>query len=137
MARATVAATREQNQLMMATNKFNARQTQLSVAQLRNAKKLPIGNGFVLLKIGDDNEAAVRPSEEAPALVNKAAVALRSPGIARTSVFRSAAAHQKKVFAYSAHPVESNMLIREAEDGTQEVGKIGADGRFRISRKVP
>jgi hypothetical protein len=120
----------------MAKSKFNTKQPQLSIAQLRDAKKLPIGDGFVLLKIGEDNDAAVRPGEEATALVNKAAVALRSPGIARTSVFRSAVAHQKKVFAYSAHPIDSSMLIREAEDGTQEVGKIGADGRFRISRKV-
>ncbi|MBT9503143.1 MAG: hypothetical protein IV092_17995 [Burkholderiaceae bacterium] len=120
----------------MATNKFKAGQTQLSAAQLRLAKKLPIGDRFLLLKIGDDNETVVPPAEEALALVNKAAVALRSPGIARTSVFRSAAAHQRKVFAYSAHPIDSSMLIREAEDGTQEVGRIGADGRFRVSRKA-
>lgn len=120
----------------MATNKLKAWQTQLSAAQIRHAKKLPIGDGFVLLKIGDDNDAVVPPAEEALALVNKAAVALRSPGIARTSVFRSAVAHQRKVFAYSAHPVDSSMLIREAEDGTQDVGRIGADGRFRVSRKA-
>lgn len=120
----------------MAMNKFKAGHAQLSAAQIRHAKKLPIGDGFVLLKIGDDNDAVVPAAEEAPALVNKAAVALRSPGIARTSVFRNAAAQQKKVFAYSAHPVDSSMLIREAEDGTQEVGKIGADGRFRVARKA-
>lgn len=120
----------------MATNKLKAGETQLSAAQLRHAKKLPIGDGFVLLKIGNDNDAVVPPAEEALALVNKAAVALRSPGITRNSVFRSAVAHQRKVFAYSAHPVDSSMLIREAEDGTQDVGRIGADGRFRISRKA-
>lgn len=121
----------------MAKNKLIKGKPQHSAAQLRDAKKPPIGDRFVLLKIGEGNEAAVRPGEEAPALVNKAAVALRMPGIARTSVFRSAAVHQKKVFAYSAHPVDSSMLIREAEDGTQEIGKIGADGRFRVSRKGP
>lgn len=117
-------------------HKLKTAPTQFSAAQLRNAKKLPIGDGFLLVKISEDNDSPVRPGEEARALVSKAAVALRSPGIARTSVFRSAVAHQKKVFAYSAHPVDSNMLIREAEDGTQEVGKIGTDGRFRISRKA-
>lgn len=120
----------------MATNKPKAGQAQLSNAQIRHAKKSPIGDGFVLLQFGDDNDAVLRPADEAPVLVNKAAVALRSPGIARTSVFRGATVHQKKVFAYSAHPIDSSMLIREAEDGTQEVGKIGADGRFRISRKL-
>jgi hypothetical protein len=120
----------------MALNKPKSGQSELSAAQLRVAKKLPIGDGFVLLMIGEGDEAQVRPGDEAPTLVNKAAVALRSPGIARTSVFRSAAAQQKKVFAYSTHPVDSSMLVREAEDGSQEVGKIGADGRFRISRKV-
>lgn len=120
----------------MATNKPKAGQAKLTVAQLRHANQLPIGDRFVLLRIRDNDEADVRPGEEAPTLVNKAAVALRSPGVARTSVFRSAVAHQKKVFAYSAHPADSSMLIREAEDGTQEVGKIGADGRFRISRKA-
>ncbi len=120
----------------MATNKLKTRQAQLSLAQLRHAKKVHIGDAFVLVRIGEENDSVVRPGEEALALVNKAAAALRSPGIARKSVFRSAFAHQKKVFAYSAHPVDSSMLIREAEDGTQEVGKIGADGRFRVSRKA-
>lgn len=120
----------------MATNKLKAGQAQLSAAQLRQGKKVRIGDAFVLVKIGEDNDSVVRPGDEALALVNKAAAALRSPGIDRTSVFRSAAAHQKKVFAYSAHPVDSSMLIREAEDGTQAVGRIGVDGRFRISRKA-
>lgn len=120
----------------MATNKLKAGQTQLSMAQLRHAKKVRIGDAFVLVKIGEENDSVARPGEEARALVNKAAAALRSPGISRKSVFRSAAAHQKRVFAYSAHPVDSSMLIREAEDGTQDVGKIGADGRFRVFRKA-
>lgn len=119
----------------MATNNSKVRRPRLSVAQLRAADSLPIGDGFVLLKLSEDHDTVVLPGEEAPTLVNKAAVALRSPGIARDSVFRTSAAQQKKVFAYSAHPVDSSMLIREAEDGTKDVGRIGSDGRFRISRK--
>lgn len=118
----------------MATKKPNPERVQLSTAQLRLAKKVTLGKSFVLLKIGGDSDSAVPAAQAAPALVNKAAVALRSPGIARTRIFGSAAKLQK-VFAYSAHPVDASMLIREAEDGTQEVGKIGADGRFRVSRK--
>lgn len=106
------------------------------MAQLRHAKQVRIGDAFVLVKISEENDSVVRPAEEARALINKAAAALRSPGIARKSVFHSAAAHQNKVFAYSAHPADSSMLIREAEDGTQDVGRIGADGRFRVSRKA-
>jgi hypothetical protein len=120
----------------MAMNRHKAGEMQLSAAQLRAAKKVRIGDAFLLVKISEDGDSLVRASEEARALVRKAAAALTAPGIARTSVFRSAAAHQRKVFAYSAHPIDSNMLIREAEDGTQVVGKIGADGRFRASRNT-
>ena len=116
-------------------NRHKAGQMHLSAAQLRDSKKVRIGDSFLLVKINEDSDSLARPGEEAPALVGKAAAALKSPGIARTSVFRSAAAHQRKVFAYSAHPADSSMLIREAEDGTQVAGKIGADGRFRASRK--
>ena len=120
----------------MATHKIKTGNAQISAAQLRQARKsLPIGADFVLLMLREGAGVQVRPGDEASTLLKKAAVALRSPGIARASVFRGVAAHQKKVFAYSTHPADSNLLIREAEDGTREVGKIGADGRFRISRK--
>ena len=106
----------------------------MSAAQFRSAKKLPIGNDFVLMRIGNSVNIKVKPADKAEALVSKAAAALKSPGIARGAVFRGA--NPQRVFAYSVFPGDSSMLMREASDGTRLVGKIGADGRFRASRKV-
>lgn len=119
----------------MTTNRPKASTTvTLSAAQFRSAKKLPIGDDFVLMRIGNNVKAKVKAEDKAEVLVGKAAAALKSPGIARGAVFRGA--NPQKVFAYSALPGDSNMLTREASDGTRLVGKIGADGRFRASRKV-
>ena len=118
----------------MAKNKTKAVMNKFSAAQWRSAEKLPIGADFVLVKIGNAIDVQVRPSDQAAALVSKAGVALRSPGISRDSVFRGAA--PRKVFAYSAAPGDAGMLVREAQDGTKQLGKIGADGRFRVSRKI-
>lgn len=118
----------------MATNKSNAAGAKLSAAQFRSAKKLPIGDDFVLVKISNAIEAHVKPSDQAVVLVSKAGAALRSPGISRGSVFRGAT--PQKVFAYSAAPDDAGMLVREAQDGTRQVGKIGADGRFRVLRNL-
>ena len=119
----------------MATNKPKSSTAAiLSAAQLRTAKKLPIGNDFVLVNIGHSIEAKVRPGDKAEVLVGKAAAALKSPGIARGAVFRGA--KPQKVFAYSAFSGDSSMLVRESSDGTRLVGKIGANGKFRPSRKA-
>lgn len=116
----------------MATNKFKSA---TPAAQLRAAKKVPLGDGFVLLKIGDANlDAAVKPEDKAEVLVGKAGAALKSPGIARNVVFRGAT--PQKVFAYSAMPGDSNLIVRESVDGNRTFGKIGADGRFHPSRKL-
>lgn len=118
----------------MANTKLKTSAPKLSAAQWRAAEKLPIGADFVLVKIGNAIEGQVRPADQAAVLVSKAGVALRSPGISRGSVFRGAA--PQKVFAYSVAPGDAGLLVREAEDGTKQLGKIGADGRFRVSRKI-
>lgn len=118
----------------MANTKLKITATKLSAAQWRSAKKLPIGADFVLVKIGNAIETHVKPADQAAVLVSKAGVALRSPGISRGSVFRGAA--PQKVFAYSVAPGDTGMLVRESQDGTKQLGKIGADGRFRVSRKT-
>jgi hypothetical protein len=118
----------------MANSKSKVAAPKLSAAQWRSAKKLPIGADFVLVKIGNAIEAQVKPADQAAVLVYKAGVALRSPGISRGSVFRGSA--PQKVFAYSVAPGDAGMLVREAQDGTKQLGKIGADGRFRVSRKT-
>ena len=117
----------------MATKKAKPA-TAISVTQLRQGKKVSLGNDFVLVKIGNAIDGTIKPREQAQVLVNKAAIALKVPGITRASVFQASSAG-RKVFAYSTHPKDSSMLIREAEDGTRQVGKIGSDGRFRVLRK--
>lgn len=117
----------------MATNKPKSQNHVLSAAQFRSARKLPLGDGFVLVKVGNSIDVAVRPSDEASQLVSKAGAALRTPGIRRDAVFRGAT--PQKVFAYSALPGDSRMLVREAQDGSKKVGTIGPDGKFRASRK--
>ena len=75
----------------------------------------------------------MRRGEDAATLIKKLARALSKPGLPRESVFHG---NFKMVFAYSAHPSDVNLFIRESADGTQVVGKIGANGRFRICRKA-
>ena len=119
----------------MATNKSKASTTvTLSAEQLRTAKKFPIGSDFVLVKIGNSINTKVKAGDKAEVLVVKAAAALKSPGIARGAVFRGE--KPQKVFAYSALPGDSRMLVRESSDGTRLVGKISAEGKFRASRKT-
>lgn len=118
----------------MANSKSKVPAPKLSATQWRSAKKLSLGADFVLVKIGNAIEAQVKPADQAAVLVSKAGVALRSPGISRGSVFRGSA--PQKVFAYSVAPGDTGMLVREAQDGTKQLGKIGADGRFRVSRKT-
>lgn len=105
----------------------------MPAAQFRAAKKLSIGNGFVLVKLGANLDAAVKPQDKAEVLIGKAGAALKSPGIARDVVFRGAA--PQKVFAYSVMPGDSTVIVRESADGKRSIGKIGSDGKFRSSRK--
>lgn len=87
-----------------------------------------------MLKLRSGTARRVKPQDSAEVLVNKAAVALKSPGIPRAAVFRGAT--PQKVFAYSAVAGDASMLVRESLDGTRLIGKIGADGRFRPYRKA-
>lgn len=73
---------------------------------------------------------APAPSPSAQELLRRLGRALRKPGLPRSSVFTGA----RGVYAYSVHPDDPTVLVREAEDGTQVTGVI-KDGRFR-PRKV-
>jgi hypothetical protein len=107
----------------------------ISEAQLRDAKMMPIGADFVLVRINSRlGSGTVRAADKAEVLVNKAAVALRKPGIDKASVFRGAT--PQKVFAYSALPGDTSKVVRESFDGTRLVGRFGLDGRFRASSKA-
>ncbi len=105
----------------------------MSAGQWRAAKKVSLGEDFVLVKIGNSIEANVKPGEKAVVLMSKAASALKSPGIARQTVFRGAVPN--KVYAYSALPTDASKLVRESADGRVQIGRIDADGKFRILRK--
>lgn len=118
----------------MATSKPRVSTPQQSTAQWRSPKQTSVGTDFVLAKIGEVIVAGTKPTEQAAMLVAKVGRAMRSPGIPRGSVFRGA--QPQKVFAFSAVPGDTRMLVREAEDGAKVLGKIGADGRFRVMRKT-
>lgn len=59
-------------------------------------------------------------------LLRKLGRALRSPGLPRSSVFTG----RPGIYAYSVHPEDPQLLIREDEAGTQTVG-VFRKGRFR------
>lgn len=68
-----------------------------------------------------------RPPQSTPEeLLQKLGRALKSPGLPRSSVFTGAPG----IYAYSAHPDDPTLLVREAEDGSQTTGVI-RNGRFR------
>lgn len=70
-----------------------------------------------------------QPTDPSSDLLRRLGRALRKPGLARSSVFTGAPG----VYAYSVHPDNPALLIREDESGTQTVGVI-RNGRFRPGR---
>lgn len=95
---------------------------------------MPLGDDFLLVKIGNSVETSPKLGEDALGLFGKAAAALKKPGIARNAVFRGSV--PSKVYAYSAFPSDSSKLIRETSDGKRQIVKISADGKFRILKKL-
>jgi len=102
--------------------------------QLHAGKKLAIGKDFVLVRLNGAPGGTVRPADKAKVLVGKAAVALKKPGIDKSSVFRGA--KPQKVFAYSVLSGDTSKVVRESADGTRLVGRLGLDGKFRASNKA-
>ncbi|MEW6704969.1 MAG: hypothetical protein AB1430_08975 [Pseudomonadota bacterium] len=63
-------------------------------------------------------------------LVSKAGRALRKPGIERGAVFKQG---KTRVFAFSVDPTDPTRVIREAEDGSRQIGRL-VNGRFLASK---
>jgi hypothetical protein len=109
------------------------RSSKISTAQLRAAKAL--GDDFVMVRVSATPARGPVPvAESAKALVTKAAVAMKKPGIDKASVFRGAKA--KKVYAYSVLPSDVTKVVRESVDGVRHIGRFGVDGRFRVLSKA-
>lgn len=83
-----------------------------------------------LLRVGDrkPKKDAVRPGEMAGAMLPKLGRALNKPGIDRDKIFRGASG--QVVYAYSAHPQDPNLFVREDVSGNRTIGRL-VNGRFR------
>lgn len=114
-------------------------------ATMPAGKQTPLGDRFVLVQVSPSGVASgskpvgkVSAREDAKTLIQKAASALKRPGIDREAVFSKAGKTGSKsvqrVFAYSAAPGRPGWLLRESADGTQAIGKFDASGRFRSVR---
>jgi hypothetical protein len=66
------------------------------------------------------------PSDRSSELLRQLGRALLKPGLPRSSVFTGAPG----VYAYSVHPDDPALLVREDEAGAQTVG-VFRNGRFR------
>ncbi len=120
---------------MSADKTKSSSQAALSATQFRNAKQLPLGNGFVLVQVANGQYGRVVPAaDNAQALVAKAAAALKRPGIDKSSVFRGA--KPDKVFAYSVLPSDTTKVVRESSDGSKRIGRLGVNGRFKALKAV-
>lgn len=71
-----------------------------------------------------------KPQELASPMLVKLGRAINKPGIDREKIFRGAAGQQ--VYAYSAHPQDPSLFVREDAEGNRTVGRL-VNGRFRAA----
>lgn len=82
--------------------------------------------------IGMSSTPKVSSDQMAKTLVLKIGQALVSPGLSRTSVFKSRSAHSEKaIFAYSIDPDDTSRFIREDESGVRTIGRM-VNGKFSL-----
>jgi hypothetical protein len=82
---------------------------------------------FTIIRIGRFGKSSLRRLDEASVIGRKAGKALKKPGIKRKVVFKKA---RKGVFAYSVDPSDATRVVREAPDGTRQLGRV-VGGRFK------
>jgi len=90
-----------------------------------------LGRGMELVKVGRSSKPTVRRGDNATALVQKVAKALKKPGIDKSVVFRGP--NPEKVYAYSAYPQDPTRIVRISSNGTRVVGRM-VSGKFRPSK---
>lgn len=84
-----------------------------------------------LLRLGDSKpKKDARPQELAPSMLPKLGKAINKPGIDRDKIFRGASG--KVVYAYSSHPQDPTLFVREDVSGNRTVGRL-VNGRFRAT----
>ncbi len=101
-----------------------------------HGKSMTVGDDLVLVRTAQPKKrvASTRAADRATVLVHKVANALQKPGILKSAVFRGS--NSTKIFAYSVDPTDPSRVIREAADGTRRVGRLGADGKFKVADKA-
>jgi hypothetical protein len=83
-----------------------------------------------LLRLGDrkTQKDALKPAERASTMLPKLGKAINKPGINRDKIFRGASG--QVVYAYSVHPQDPALFVREDAQGNRTVGRL-VNGRFR------
>ncbi|MFO1219665.1 MAG: hypothetical protein U1E89_14960 [Burkholderiaceae bacterium] len=96
-----------------------------------------LGQSLVIVRKASSSSFASKsasvPSlaDQANVVVAKAGKALSRPGIDKQKVvFR--AGQNGKVFAYSIHPTDPSMVLREGADGTRKMGRL-VNGKFKAA----
>jgi hypothetical protein len=83
-----------------------------------------------LLRLGNSKPRRdARPQELASSMLVKLGRAINKPGIDRENIFRGASG--QVVYAYSAHPQDPDLIVREDASGARAVGRM-VDGHFRV-----
>ncbi len=84
-----------------------------------------------LLRLGQSKpQRNARPQEMASTMLAKLGKAINKPGINRDKIFTGASG--QVVYAYSAHPQDPSLFVREDASGQQTVGRL-VNGRFRAA----
>jgi hypothetical protein len=91
-------------------------------------------NGVYLIDTGKVSRNPIAPADTAAALGLKLVQALNKPGVSREAVFGTEQTG-RTVYAYSVHPDDPTMLLRETADGKCAIGRM-VNGRFRAIRKA-
>jgi hypothetical protein len=89
-------------------------------------------NGLVLIDTETHGPAQVRPDETAAAIGKRLGQALKNIRLSRKVIFGSGKG-RRKVYAYSVHPTDATLIVRESFDGKRTSGRM-VDGKFRAVR---
>lgn len=90
-------------------------------------------DGVYLIETRKTMRRPTPATETTAALARKLGRALNKPGISREAVFGKTKG-RRNIYAYSVHPDDPTMLVRESADGKCTVGRM-IDGKFRAVRE--
>ncbi len=88
----------------------------------------PRGDLFLLRLGASKPRKDSKPQELASPMLVKLGRAINKPGTSREKIFHGASG--QVVYAYSAHPQDPALFVREDADGNRTVGRL-VNGRFQ------